>query len=177
MSTDYCSSKKILMSDLFDGRLQTFNIREQQSEITSAKRRCLTDEFNYVWAYSDQDGNVVCLTRYNSNNPNFILECISIVFDTEVFSEHEPQYWGFNSKEEWRAAEAQATKESDEEFYRELLKFFADEPCNIRPGTIGWECAKIAKKLVADNPELKLESNRDALLKQSEEIHRNNRSA
>jgi hypothetical protein len=35
--------------------------------------------------------------------PGGILKAISEVFDTEIYSEHEPQFWGFDTEEEWEA--------------------------------------------------------------------------
>jgi hypothetical protein len=35
--------------------------------------------------------------------PARILLAISDVFETEIFSEHELQFWGFDTEEEWEA--------------------------------------------------------------------------
>jgi hypothetical protein len=40
-----------------------------------------------------------------------ILTAISEVFDTEIVSEHEPQYWGYPTWEALDAAEAELAKE------------------------------------------------------------------
>src|SRR5262245_12571278 len=104
MSTGYRPITTIHMSDLFDGRLECFNIREVKSESPSERGRCLTDGFNYLRVYAKEDGSVWGFERYGPNNPGFILDWIGAVFDTEIFSEYEPQFWGFNSQEEMDAA-------------------------------------------------------------------------
>ena len=45
-------------------------------------------------------GSFVLLSCYGANAPSRILEAIATTFDTEIFSEHEPQFWGFTSQEE-----------------------------------------------------------------------------
>ena len=36
-----------------------------------------------------------------SFDPRHIIKAIEQAFDTEIFSEHEPQFWGFATQEEW----------------------------------------------------------------------------
>jgi hypothetical protein len=104
MSTDYCLEKKIPAADVLDGRLMAFGVREQMSENTTEASKCLTDGRNYIWFYIDDDGAVSCLSRYGGNVPSKILQAIATIFDTDIFSEYEPQFWGFDSQEEWDAA-------------------------------------------------------------------------
>ncbi len=53
MSTDYCIEATVLMSDLFDGRLSKYGIREQITEASSSTKRCLTEKDNYIWVHGD----------------------------------------------------------------------------------------------------------------------------
>lgn len=78
-------------------------------------------------------------------------------------SEYEPQFWGFDTQEEWDAFQHEIAKKGEEEFHRELLKHLRGEPNDIKLGTIGMLMAQIAEKLVADDPELLMPINKDKL--------------
>ena len=166
MSTDYRLLKRVPACDLFDGRLEEFNVREHvKSDETTETKRCLTDGRNYLWVYADDDGLVSSLRRYAPNGvPIKILKVIADAFDVDVVSEYEPQYWGFDTQEEWDAALEEMPKEAEEKFYIELLKHLRGEPNDIRPGTIGHIQAEIAKKLAEKDPTLLLPVNKDKLL-------------
>jgi hypothetical protein len=103
MSTDYAPFNKIHARDLFDGRLEKFGVREQATAEATETSKCLTDGRNYLWAYVDDAGFVSCVTRYAGNAPSKILDAIAQTFDTDIFSEYEPQYWGFDTRVEWDA--------------------------------------------------------------------------
>ena len=116
---------------------------------TQAKRsRCLTDGRNYLWVYLTEDGFVGCLSRYGANAPGKILAAISEAFETDVFSEYEPQYWGFDTQEEWDAALKKISDQARDQFYADVCAYIRGEPNDIKPGTIGEIKAKIAKTLV-----------------------------
>lgn len=104
MSIDFHLEKPVRAGDLLDGRLIPFGVREHINELTGECTKCLTDGTNYVWLYIGHSGFVSSLTRYAENCPNKILECIATAFDTEVFSEQEPQFYGFDTQEELDAA-------------------------------------------------------------------------
>jgi hypothetical protein len=110
------------------------------------------------------------ITRYGINNPTKILQAIAEAFDTDIFSEHEPQFWGFHTQEEWDAAWGVPTKEQQDEFYLELLKFACNKPNRITPGTKGEIDAKIAKQLVEADPTLIQPDRREDLLKKINEV-------
>jgi hypothetical protein len=172
MSTDYALLRKVSARDLFDGRLETFGVREEIVSSTTERQRFLTDGRNHMWAYIDDDGLVACITRYASGGaPGKILNAIAEAFDTDIVSEHEPQFWGFDTQEEWDACMEQMSKEYDERFYLELLKYLRGEPNDIGPGTVGMTRAKIAKELVEIDPALLLLTNKDKLLSQIDTIH------
>ena len=76
MSTDFRALTPIRMSDLFDGRLASFQVKEHIcicADTTSSNARCLSDGENYLWVYADDDGFVAGLTRYAWNNGSVIL--------------------------------------------------------------------------------------------------------
>ena len=155
MSTDYSPSNKICIHELLDGRLENFGVRQEMNAETSAQQACLTDGNNFLWVYIDDEGFVTTFTRYTPNGaPGKILSAISEAFDTDIFSEYEPQFWGFDTQEEWDAWQRSIAKESDDKFYADILKFVCGEPNGIRPGTIGEAQALIAKQLVSEDPGL-----------------------
>jgi hypothetical protein len=164
MSTSYCPLRKVHARDLFDGRLEAFGIREHvEPDETTERRRCLTDGRNYLWVYIDDNGFVSRLVRYAGNAPGKILNSVAEAFETDIVSEHEPQFWGFDTQEEWDACMERMSRESEERFHLELLKYLRGEPNDIRPGTIGMIKAEIAKKLVENDPALLSPINKDKL--------------
>ncbi len=154
MSTDSITAERILFADLFDGRLKRFGVREHINELTSDTSRCLTDGRNYLWAYTVRNGTLSGLVRYAGNASSRILEAIADTFDTDIFSEYEPQYWGFDNQEQWDQAMDELGKESEAEFHADLIKYLMGEKNDLRPGTNGMIMANIAKRLAAENPEL-----------------------
>jgi hypothetical protein len=173
MSTDYALLKKVLACDLFDGRLEAFGVREKiVPDETTERRRCLTDGRNHLWVYNRDDGLISCLTRYAPGGaPGKILNAIAEACDTDIVSEHQPQFWGFETQEEWDAWNEQLSREHRDQFHNEILKYLLGEPCDIQPGTIGMIEAEIAKKLVEKDPELLLPTNKDKLLNEMETIY------
>lgn len=100
MSTDYRFKKEITFEQLFDGCLKRYGINEEIVEgQTSPNSRLLTDGKNGVWVHGDEVVSIV--KRCGTNDPGNILNAITNVFDTHVFSEHEPQFWGYKNEEEW----------------------------------------------------------------------------
>jgi hypothetical protein len=165
MSTDYRLLKQIRARDMFDGRLGIFNIHEHiKPDGTTETERCLSDGRNYMWVYIGEDGFVAILSRYGCNAPQKILNAIATAFDTDIVSEYEPQYWGFDTQEEWDAALEEMASEHKEHFYIEILKYLRSEVNDIEPGTIRMIQAEIAEQLVAQDPELMLVQNKDRLL-------------
>jgi hypothetical protein len=117
MSTDFRLRPRIFACDLFGGRLAKFGVREwvaPQQDHTDGQvddlwflssqddhKRTLVDaQGNYVWVYIDDNGTVTELTRYGHNDANVILAAAAEAFETKIFSEHEPQFWGFETEEE-----------------------------------------------------------------------------
>ena len=97
MSTYYGLMKKIPSSDVFDGRLEEFGIREHiVPDQTTDTYRCLTDGHEYVWVRMDGSGFFWHVRRTSG-----ILYTVANVFKTEVVSEHQGQFWGFDTDEEW----------------------------------------------------------------------------
>jgi len=162
MSTDFVTEEKIQMTDLFDGRLE---IREHVNPgTTSEVCRCLTDGRNYLWAYSQRDGMLSSMSRYGQNTVGKILRAVAETFDTEIYSEHEPQFWGFANEEEWDLAWSEMNKKAEDEFYVNIIAYVKGEPNDIKESTVGMEKAKLAKNLVAVDPHLSMAENKRELL-------------
>jgi hypothetical protein len=171
MSTDYRLLRKVSACDMFDGRLEEFGVREHVNGETNEKFRMLTDGRNYLWVAIDDDGFVHYLTRYRPNgHPGKILDALANIFDADVVSEYEPQFWGFDTQEEMDAAHEKISREADEPFRIELLKYLRGEPNDIRPGTSDMLRAEIAKTLVEKDPSLLLSVNKDKLRNEIAEI-------
>jgi hypothetical protein len=100
VSTDFKPQRRIFARDLFDGRLDEFSVREWGTP--SQHQRALTDgRENYLVVQIDDNGSVHEFTRYAwCNDPNTILAAVAEAFQTDIYSEHEPQYWGCETHEE-----------------------------------------------------------------------------
>ena len=161
MSTYYTTMDKVSACDLFDGRLEKMNIDERiVPNDTTESVRCLTDGENCLWVYIDADGFVTDFVRYAGNNPWPILDSVAAEFNTEIVSEYEARYWGFDTQEDWDAWLSEIAREQDDAFHIELLKHLRGEANDIRPGTIGMCMATIAEQLVAEDPEMLLPMNK-----------------
>ena len=110
MSIDFILDKRMRVEDLFSGRLKKYGITECFVRDKDINARVLIDENeNCVWVYFNNEGWVSCLSRYAGSRAAHTFEAIVTEFDLMIFSEHEPQYWGFKTHEEWDAAiEAQS---------------------------------------------------------------------
>jgi hypothetical protein len=104
MSTDFRPLPPISFADLFGGRLKSAGVHEHPANERSYQKRCLTDGRNFLWVFCDDKG-LASFTRYGWNEPQGILQAIAEEFDVDIASEHEPEYWGFETQEEWDAAE------------------------------------------------------------------------
>jgi hypothetical protein len=118
MSTDYVPGRAITAADLFSGRLEKHGVREiivepksvrelaakQGYELppgasemlipgTTERKRCLTDGTNYLSVKITQDGFVDIISRNGGNKANTILNAITQEFDTDIFSEHDAEFW------------------------------------------------------------------------------------
>jgi hypothetical protein len=97
MSTEYRSRECMPASELFDGRLKKFGC---EAVGRAESDRSLTDgRGNYLFVSVDDAGWAVEFTT-RSVDPTRILNAIAEAFDTQIFSEDEPQFWGFETWEE-----------------------------------------------------------------------------
>ena len=153
--TSYRPLQPVRFAELFDGTLEPFGVRGHHNKHCTANRRCLTDGNNYLWVDADDAGLLSSLTRYAPNGaPGKILSAIEEAFDVDLVSEYEPQYWGFETQEEWDAARAKDAEQSNARLYEDLMKHVRGEPSDFIPGTIGMAWAEHARALIAKDAEL-----------------------
>ena len=165
MSTHFRPLTPIRMADLFDGRLKDVGVHEHHSKETTANQKCLTDGRNFLWIDGDEKGLVSFLSIYGMNAAQRILQAICDEYDVDIVSEYEPQFLGFKTQEEWDAWERAMATKADEDFYNEVVKFVRGEAHDIKPGTNGMVLAEIAKRLIAESPDLLAEDKRPDLIK------------
>ena len=114
MSTYFGLCKSIKADELFDGRLEAFGVREEVRPEGTADRyppymkvkevRYLTDGQNSMEVVIYENG-VACINVRNlwCAPEREILHAIAEAFETDIVSEHQPEYWGFDTQEEWDA--------------------------------------------------------------------------
>jgi hypothetical protein len=154
MSTNYRPIKNILARDMFDGRLAKLGVHEHILDDTAAATRLLTDGCNFIIVHINAEGVVDGFTRRGMNAPGKILDVIEVAFDTEIVSEYEGRYWGFESDEEFEKWQEEQAKAANEEFFADVLRYLKGEPHRLQTGTIGMLTAEQVKKQVAKRPEL-----------------------
>lgn len=170
MSTDFRTKSKIMMSDLFDGRLSKYGISEDCNEDTKCTTRCLTDNDNFIWVFGNAAGRATRITRYGMNSPEHILNAIAQEFDTEIYSEHEPQFWGFSSQEEWHEWQLDP-KQFPDDFYESVIQYLSGNGVKYDEGTILRIQLEIAKELSNQNSDLLLPENKEKLLNEIHKIY------
>ena len=161
----------ISMKDLFDGRLENFGVREHANEETNANERCLTDGHNFLWVSSER-GLALLFTGYTGNRVYRILQAIGDEFDVEIVSEDELPY--FETKEQADAFESKMKEELEQrgqDFYNKVVAYIRGERYGIRSMDEALE-VEIARRLIAESPELRAAGNRANLIKAVEMIYR-----
>ena len=151
--------------------MEKFGIREHVCVDTTHATRWLTDGNNYLWVNINDAGLVDSFVRRGMNAPGKILGAVVELFDTAIFSEHAPQFWSFETQEEWDAAMKKIADENQERFYLEIMNYVRGEPTNIPPETIGMIQAGIAKELVEEDPALLRPENKDRLMCKIDSIY------
>ena len=166
MSTDFRPLGRLAATDLLDGRLTAYGITEHWN---SEGQLCLYDSMNYVHVHVDEEGVVRWFARYAGNNGSYILASISEVFGLRIVSEYEPEYWGFETQAEWDAADEALSREYEDRFYADVIRYAKGEDNEIGLGTVAHIKAEIAKTLIAEEPNLSEPTMRAALMAQVKE--------
>jgi hypothetical protein len=153
MSTDYKLEKEITLKELFDGRLESHGVREYEVEGRSSDQfGVLTDGTNRLAVYAD--GVVKIIKRCGTNNENRILNAIAKEFETEIYSEFSGQFWGYESDEEWEAAEIQSDEYCMKKQYRRLMAIISVWKDGSYEAKSTIEKAEIANDLITQTPRL-----------------------
>jgi hypothetical protein len=146
----------IPMIELFDGRLDQYEVKEHiEVGTTSNSHRCLTDGENFLWVDDDGGGNMSIITLFGHYRVGQFFLAISQVFGTEIVSDYEPAFWGFNSQEEWDQCMEKISEEDFIKAYPELMKFISGEPNTLIYTTYGSKkIGETAKDLITKDPSL-----------------------
>lgn len=93
---DFVLNKKVSARDLFGERLKKFGIREEIAPDNDGEwSRCLTDGSQFLVVFLTENGFVDFLSAFGAEAPEKIFHAIRETFGTEIFSQHEPQFWLF----------------------------------------------------------------------------------
>lgn len=103
--------------------------------------------------------------------PVHILNSIAQEFDTEIYSEHQPQFWGFSSQGEWDKWHLEQSKIDQEKFYKAVIQYLSGNGVKYDEGTILRTQLEIAKELSNQNSDLLLPENKEKLLNEIEKIY------
>ena len=182
MSTHYGLSKSIKADELFDGRLEAFGVREEVRSREAAGRYpsyMKVKEVRYLSNGGESMKVIVWENGYASLSvmnlwcapEKEIFHAVAEAFDADIVTEHQPEFWGFATQEEWDAHERRICEEHEQQFYAELLKHVRGEPSDIRPGTIEMIQAEIAKRLVEQDISFQSPENKQKLLSEINEIY------
>jgi hypothetical protein len=163
MSKDYRTAQNIKMADLFDGRMEKYGITEELDSPRTSKSRCLRHGENSLWVNADATGGVSELTSYSTNDPTNILHAVAQKFDTEIWTEDEPQFWGFATQGEMDRWHMDGAKAEQGEFYQNIRLYVATGTHSYQQGSPGQVDIKIAKELIDRNPELIYPENKEKL--------------
>ena len=111
MGSEYRAEKDIVASELFDGRLQKFGVREHGQ--ARENYRCLTDGKNCLGVPINDAGYVTGFQReWNGNwgSPEKVLSVVSDAFETKIFSYREPEYYGLKKRRGEGSVEVQTNR-------------------------------------------------------------------
>jgi len=165
--------KPLRLEHLFDGRLERFGIREHPE--SEPEHRLLT---NGKWTLSvfphhDQNhlvGDLVCYYHF-PNAPERILDAIAEAFEIDIVSEHQKEFWEFETADELYACEMQRARRDRDYFYAQLIDFFRGEPHGISSVEFGWFMAKMVEHLVLKRPELITPEHKKEIFKAIDKIY------
>jgi hypothetical protein len=116
MPTLYSPLRKIAVDDLFDGRLAKFGVQEFVGTDADEGPRVLTDGRNRLFVNVCDCCGCVTFELFGANNPKRIFDAITKLFNTGFVSEHELEFWGFDSEEEWYRWQEEEQTQPDEPF-------------------------------------------------------------
>ena len=126
---------------------------------------------HYLWAYEDRVGTINITSRGGAATGD-IFWAITEIFETEFFSEHDPEYWGFDTQEEMELAFRKTEEKYETKLHAEIIKYVKGEPNDLRSDTNGVTLANIAKDLIAENPSLLSSDKKAELMAATYQVYR-----
>lgn len=100
MTVDYKPEKAITMEKLFNGRLEAYGVHEDKDEgASSYQYGVLTDGTSCVEIYAHF--TVHLIRSCGTNNEEHILSAIASEFETKIYAECSPQFWGLEGDQGW----------------------------------------------------------------------------
>jgi hypothetical protein len=171
MSTMYRPLKDLLFAEIFNGRLEKYDIREKVQPDSTETRRYLAGSDGVLIVYREENATCTFERAGFTAVPWAVFDALAEEFDTEFVSEHDHRFWGFATEEEWDAFNEKIARKYEDEFYKDLLHYVRGEPHGLSPGTIGMIKADIAKTIVTREPSLMKPENRSVLLAAVEGIY------
>jgi hypothetical protein len=166
MGVDIVPFPSVRMKDLFDGRLEKFGVHELKIKETSSKSRCLTDGQNYAFAHSSRKVFVAEFTFVGE--PDRIFQAIIDEFGIEIVRDDDPRLWNpeLSEEEEAKLKEEsekleQKRRQQEKKALKQLIRYLKGETYNI--GLVSFEEVPIAKRLIAQVPELLEEDKQEFL--------------
>jgi hypothetical protein len=169
MFTDYRLNNELWIEQIFDARLERFGIYETYISVSTPEWRCLTDGNSVLWVEGDEE--VEFLLGFGMfNAAEKILTAIEEAFDAEIFSEHQPQYWGKEGEEECRCDRREVAEEVQTRLNILIMRHVRGESLDIEPYSGFMHVVNITKDLIIENPELASPDREAELLKKTNQI-------
>jgi hypothetical protein len=153
MLTHYRLEKKIKIKELFDGRLERFGVYNACTKDVTRTWGCLHDDRNSLIVHGDE--LVESMTGFGLfNATEKILTAITTAFNTEIFSEYNPQIWMYKTEEEWHRDRRKSTERNPVIFYNMVIEHARGETQECTLLRDGLLMVKVAKDLIIENPDL-----------------------
>ena len=169
MFTDYRLNKKLSIEKIFDGRLERFDVHETFVAEAKPEWRCLTDGNSVLWVEGDEE--IDCLLGFGMfNATEKILTAIEEAFDAQIFSEHQPQFWGNETENEWRCDRRKTAEEIQAKLNILIMRYVRGESLNIEPYSSFMPVVNIAKDLIIEKPDLASPDREAELLEKTNKI-------
>ncbi|NRP27351.1 hypothetical protein XMD420_000954 [Marinobacterium sp. xm-d-420] len=170
MSTSYCAVIKLPIEQVFDKRLWRHGIIEFFEEEITTLDRCLTNGIDYIWIHLNKINETSCAFQVDRIPTDFELQLIELL-EANVYSEHEPQFWGFETMEEWHSAMEEEARIEREEFYANLVAFLKFKTHKFKKGTVAMDKVLIAHDLVIEDPTFLVAERKDQFLETIDKIY------
>lgn len=159
------------VQDLFDGRLKHFGIIEILNHPPMGhSRRILSDGQTFISVQSESSGEIDSLTLerpfvFSSGIAltRTIAKYMACTF--ALYTANQPQYWGFETKQEWDAERKRMERARTAKFYADVLQYVAGDGEAFQGGTVEHAKGEVARELISKQPSLIRPEKRRQLLR------------